>query len=126
MWSVNKCNVRDVLVPKPCSKSARTASSRPLIALLKKLYIRSRQVDRNIVLIYVGRPTLEHTTKTNCITFQRYALFWYFINVSGTSLSTTFSVLLFKKIFLMICSICLVLEILGNLFPSLWRHKFWN
>ena len=75
MCSVNKYNVRDVLVPKPCRKSARTASSRPLIILLKKLYIRSRQVDRNIVLIYVGRLTLEHKTKANCITFQRYALF---------------------------------------------------
>ena len=36
MCSVNKYNVRDVLVPKPRRKSARTASSRPLIILLKK------------------------------------------------------------------------------------------
>ena len=54
-----------------------------------------------LVLIYLGRPWLEHTIKTNSLHYrlliQRYPQCWFFIKGSGRSLSTTFCVWFFKK-----------------------------
>ena len=40
-----------------------------LFLFLRKALIRQRQVVRALVSIYLGRPRLGHTIKTNFITF---------------------------------------------------------
>ena len=60
--------MRNNFLQKSCRKESRETNFTPLLVLLKSLSL--KQVDSILVLIYFGRPLLEHTTKTNCVTFK--------------------------------------------------------
>ena len=66
------------------------------------LFFKKTKVVSTLFLTYFGRTEIEHTIKTNFITFktvliQRYFQFWFFIKEYGTNFPTTFCVRFFEK-----------------------------
>ena len=63
-------NVISIFLQKSCRKSGRETSSRPLFAFKKALHKVKASGQHPSFKIYLGRPPLRHTIKTNCIIFQ--------------------------------------------------------
>ena len=124
-----KYSLINIFLHTSIRKWERETSSRPVFFFKKKHYVRSMQMVSTLLLIYFGKPRLEHTIKTNFITFQTDDLevcsILIFYKSLGLASLPRFGCDFLRKIFLMLYSInwpsftvwlpLLLLEILGNM-----------